>query len=779
MRVPNIVKFLLPLFFFIVLTGFYLRPMFSGLILLPIDLLITNVTPWNLAGTILVKNTFMQDSIVQMYPWKAVTFGAIKTFSIPFWNPYQLTGIPFMASLKPMVFYPFTMILSFLPQVWAWNSLLFLQVFLALVFAYQLGRELAIDVLPSILVAIAFSLNSLMMAVLEFGSEGHVLLWVPLMLYCVKKYFDTKKGVALIVLGVAIAASMLAGHLQYFSYGFLALVSFIFWYGYHVHARIVDYVFLFLASLCGVGLSALQLLPFLELYQASYRSGAVGGKFFTEGLHIPFYFLRFLAPDFFGNPVTKDEASNYIEYSGYFGSIALFFALYALVYVRKNSLANYFKIIFLASLALSVKGIGNILLALHLPMLTSGAGNRILSLVYLSGAMLAGYGMMDFFRDSKKRKDLAILVFFLVMFALLPAELFAFNLFTGSPLHVTNLRFAFIIAALFTVLLLLSHARKFKNVLTTAILSLAIVALAFLDLYRLGYRFLTFSNAKFLYPDVPVTRFVREETKTNLGRVYGLTEPEIATLLRVPAIESYNPMNLRRTRIFLDTVLHRKAGAVGLTSKETLETTDVYAKKQAFDMLGVSYVATPSETDPSLRYFGTVAFQGSFTPVYKDQTHIVYRNGDVFPRYQLFYDAISVKTEQEALQKISDPSIDLKKTLIVESDPPIALHVGTGSATLTTFATDALSFSIQSDTPALLYLSDANFAGWKATVNGKEEKIIQANYAFRAVAVPEGKSTVTFAYKPTSFRQGLIISAVAGAILLLIGVARQLFPSKL
>ena len=68
------------------------------------------------------------------------------------------------------------------------------------------------------------------------------------------------------------------------------------------------------------------------------------------------------------------------------------------------------------------------------------------------------------------------------------------------------------------------------------------------------------------------------------------------------------------------------------------------------------------------------------------------------------------------------------------------------------------------------FLSDNFASGWQASVDGKPEKIILANYSFRAVAIPAGEHHVVFVYKPKSFVLGMIASLVGifGFMLLLL-----------
>ena len=77
-----------------------------------------------------------------------------------------------------------------------------------------------------------------------------------------------------------------------------------------------------------------------------------------------------------------------------------------------------------------------------------------------------------------------------------------------------------------------------------------------------------------------------------------------------------------------------------------------------------------------------------------------------------------------------------------------------------------------------LVLSDTYYPGWQVFVNGREDKIYQADYLFRAVALPRGKHTVEFEYSPLSFRTGAAVTLVAAAILLALAVSNSLIRRR-
>ena len=64
----------------------------------------------------------------------------------------------------------------------------------------------------------------------------------------------------------------------------------------------------------------------------------------------------------------------------------------------------------------------------------------------------------------------------------------------------------------------------------------------------------------------------------------------------------------------------------------------------------------------------------------------------------------------------------------------------------------------------MLVLTDVQFPGWKATVDGRPADIERVDYLLRGVMVPEGTHRVELRYEPLSWRLGWITSGVALAL---------------
>ncbi|MHB1166927.1 MAG: YfhO family protein [Carboxydocellales bacterium] len=73
-----------------------------------------------------------------------------------------------------------------------------------------------------------------------------------------------------------------------------------------------------------------------------------------------------------------------------------------------------------------------------------------------------------------------------------------------------------------------------------------------------------------------------------------------------------------------------------------------------------------------------------------------------------------------------------------------------------------------SKTPGFLVLSDVNYPGWKAKVDGQEVPVFQTNYVLRGVMVPAGEHIVKFEFQPRSFYIGATISGVTGLVLIVL-----------
>jgi len=128
----------------------------------------------------------------------------------------------------------------------------------------------------------------------------------------------------------------------------------------------------------------------------------------------------------------------------------------------------------------------------------------------------------------------------------------------------------------------------------------------------------------------------------------------------------------------------------------------------------------------------------------------------------------------EAMQMIFSGEIDSDRQVILEKltetnlpEQACSPAEYVGEARMVSETPNQLVIEVSSTEDAWLVLSDTDYPGWRAAIDGNPVPIYRANGIFRAVSIHAGTQTVTFKYQPISFYAGALISLVA---LLVFGV---------
>jgi hypothetical protein len=69
--------------------------------------------------------------------------------------------------------------------------------------------------------------------------------------------------------------------------------------------------------------------------------------------------------------------------------------------------------------------------------------------------------------------------------------------------------------------------------------------------------------------------------------------------------------------------------------------------------------------------------------------------------------------------------------------------------------------TVKTDQPMMLTLAQANYPGWRATVDGRPVPLWTANYAFQALQVPAGAHEVRVDFRSGSFYIGVVLTMIA------------------
>jgi hypothetical protein len=157
---------------------------------------------------------------------------------------------------------------------------------------------------------------------------------------------------------------------------------------------------------------------------------------------------------------------------------------------------------------------------------------------------------------------------------------------------------------------------------------------------------------------------------------------------------------------------------------------------------------------------------GRFTFEIADRMRI-YKNLNALPPMFPIHDLVSVSDENEAVALLRSSTFDYRKraTLDIDEWPVVAPATGPEPITLVQYGPNAIEAEVSLTAPALLVLSEMWYPGWYAQIDGGPPvATICADVALQAMPVPAGDHTVRFFFRPQSFINGRIISAIAAMI---------------
>ena len=132
-----------------------------------------------------------------------------------------------------------------------------------------------------------------------------------------------------------------------------------------------------------------------------------------------------------------------------------------------------------------------------------------------------------------------------------------------------------------------------------------------------------------------------------------------------------------------------------------------------------------------------------------------------------------VNTNREELEAID--SVDLRLTAFVHKEFEKEVKgfdpVKMGTITLTSYAPDELVYKTSSPSDQIAVFSEMYYGpdkGWQAYIDGVKAPHFRADYALRAMNVPQGDHEVRFKFEPKSYKIGEILSLVFSVSIILI-----------
>ncbi len=414
-----------PFVVFVILAAILLWPLATGKVLLPASML-GRMLPWNASGDFAVRNVHWDaltwDGIAYFYPARALLSRGLG--ELPLWNPYQMCGVPFLASPQSAVLYPPNWLFALLPVDITFGLLAFLHLFAAGSFTYLFLRKIGLGAIAATFGGVAFMLSGWTVTWLELPVLLASGVWLPLTLYLSTLAWERRSALHASLAGGTIALSLLGGHPQIWLYGLMATC--LYWVYLATTARkggrgsvraahhdlnedlprgsdgASPSLALGLALLVfavGFLLAAPQLLPTMELASLSHRGN---GAPTAEGYHaysalsVPAgNLIRLLVPDFYGNPTQGNYwgTGEYAEFCGYLGMLPLLLLPFAFKGNGRRNALFFASILALSLLMVTGTGINRLFYFLVPGFSRSGSPARALYLYTFAVTVLGAIGL--------------------------------------------------------------------------------------------------------------------------------------------------------------------------------------------------------------------------------------------------------------------------------------------------------------------------------------------------------------------------------------------------
>lgn len=736
-----------------------------GKIPFPSDYLVNFFSPWSayfFESVGVVKNNAMPDLVSQIYPWKTLVIESWKNGLPPLWNPYGFSGTPLLANYQSAVFSPINFLYLFLSFNIAWSIQILLQPLLAGLFTFIYVRSLKRSQIASLISSIAFMFCGFITAWLSYGTLGYAILFLPLSLFAAEKFYEKQKWYYFLVLTATIPLSFFSGHFQTSFYFLIFVVAYIL-FKYFSVKELRSTVYSLLSVCFGLLLSMPQLIPSVELYLNAARS-----ILFLKREVIPWEYLpTFLAPDFFGNPVTRNDwFGHYAEWNGFVGLLPLMLGVYASL--KRNRYVVFFLIASLISVCFAFNTpLLDLLVALRVPVLSTSALSRIIVIFSFSVSVLAAFGFDNLLSDLKERRFKKIYlwlfgfgIIFVTVWVILIFKLFI--PLDKIAISFSNFRLSTIFFGIVFLSIIVSLFLKSKKVLI--ILSIIILGITTFDMMRFTTKWQPFSSEKYMFPDVGVTKFMKK--KSGFQREFGAAGQEFTTITRVPGVEGYDPLYIGRYGEFIEAAvdgqLHPAVRSFALLAKGGTYTPKI------IDFLGVKYMTHKISDKKNIWAYPYWKSPDKYKTIFEDKNFRVLENKNVFPRAFLVNNYKILKDQKEILNEMFVNKVDLLSTAIVEEKLSVNSPMSSGSATILSYKPEKIQIKTNTNGSSFLVLTDAFYPGWKAYVDDGEAKIYRTDFAFRGIVVPKGNHMIKFIYDPDSYKIGIVLGVLGliGSVIL-------------
>lgn len=782
------IRLLIPIVLSFGMTVLLFWKVFLGYVPFPGDFLTAWYEPWKTEtsrfGSLGVAHKPVLDDVFrQLYPYKILTSDFFRNGTVPLWNSFNGSGMPFLAVMHAGFFSPLIVLFLLLKGPLAWTLYIMIQPIIFSLGCYWYTRQLGLSRIAAFFSTAIVLLSGFSVVRYEFGEYIYVAACLPFILAIIEQYRKNISTRSVFFIPFIILFMMISGQPQMIFY--VLLLSAV----YGLSISIIDRISplpIVVSYILGFCLSAFQLIPTFELYMNANMTTR-SSQFIFDRFLLPFeHYLSLFIPNYFGNPATYNfwEKGDYVETMLYVGMIPFFFVI---VWLCQKSFGKrkFLTVFYIATCILTLLFTINWpltrwLYSLPIPIIGTGVPTRVFFLTVFSIAILAGLGLDSFLKETIVLKKPILISIGII------AGIFLLTLISKTThvscvesvvhncwivaLRSTTVRNIFLECTFFFLALFsLILYKRFGRITAYVIIVLFCIS----GSYN-AFKFLPFSRPSTILPDIKIIDVIKNVAGYN--RIVGIGGAElptdIATYFHFYDPQFYDPLYLKR---YGELFSYAKAQdkQLELTRSDVVfsgsNTNDLIVKKRIrklMQLVSVGNILYKKEE------FGKMQIP-SDQVVWEDASWVITKNPDFLPRVSIIPSYEYIPDDDTVLARLFDSSFDPKKTVILEERVPemngLDHKAGDNNAQIQSFFDKNNEIRIHSDSQedGFLLLTDNYYPGWKAYVDNKEVKIYRANYTFRTVFMPEGIHDIAFKYQPISMNIGIIISVCT---LLIIGI---------
>jgi len=756
-----------PIFIIFVVVLIFFWRVFVGLVPFPGDFVVGIYHPWldykwGFPAGVPVKNPILADIPSFIFPMQTFAINLLKQGNWPLWNPYILGGTPLLANFQSAPFSPTILFYFILNTVNAWTIQIMTQHLLAAFFTYILLRHFKLSKIASVFGGVIYAFSGFNM--IWSGWNGHALgaAYIPLILYFEDKIMNEKGVLNGLGLAVVFCLQIFSGYPQTIIY--TAVACFLLWLIHFKNNS--DFIYktskLGFYFLLGLGLSLAQLLPSIELLNLSQWTVEPHPY---EWAFLPLIkTITFIAPDFFGNHATGNYwgPQDYTSNTGFSGVVGFIFVFYALfTRGKRNKYKKYsIMLLFITLILVYPTPVSIFLWKYNLGGMRSSSAHRGLVLFNLAVCVLSAFGVDAYIREKQNKKTILISLLigvFISIYFFVSFYLYKIDNNVNYAVGMRNLVLPSAILVLTFLILIITKKIK-RNYLGI----LVVYILAFFELFRFGWKFTSFTTPNLIYPTTPTIEFLKNQ-KPPFRISLGDTMPvNIHMPYELETLGGYETMRPEKASRFIAAVNKNSkhaspAGRYGIIDNDTSHLLAM-ANTKYYLALKKDSSGKPSPEGELPKRFLTERFK----PVFEDRSVVVFEALDVLPRAYMVYDW-RVAKGSDAFDIFLSDGYEMDQTVVLEKDPSIKSNHNTDHAVyFIEYNAQKSVIKVNTKSPGILVISNTNYPGWQAKLDDTDVDIINANYAFQGVIIPEGNHTLYLNYNPKSFKIGLFLSIFFG-----------------